>query len=592
MADLLAIVSHRSSEPVPVGELERLAESYEALRGTPTETIDASEDWVHVRVLQRGENATSGIERGSDGWTAWAGSLGLRSAAPSSPLAELDGQFALIRVDHRVETVTIAADPLGMKPLFVAHARGRTYVSSSALSLAHHLRSAPSRLGIETFLRSGMQFGPLTLWDGVERLRPAECLEFSVAGKRRSVYWEPRTLPEAEGLSLAASARLCIERAVDAIASRYDGLRPWMDLTGGFDSRLLALLASRAGIDFTANTIGGRENEDVRLAARIARSAGWPWQQIDLPADWTERLPGLVPEALAWGDGHLDALSLAAVMLGHKEKAGTTTTLLNGGGGEELRDHPWGHELVRAGRSSNVDYDRLLSWRILLPVDLSALRSDPTVEVAAAMRAELEHRVAPFSSHSNVFQNDLLYAYKMTGHSGAYQAAAGAWIDVEMPYYMRPLLSSVISVPPRHRRFHRLMREMIHQLDPAIATIPTETGGPAEPLRPGNLHRFAPYGWRRGRRFATRLRGRLPRLGETSPGGAGSRETALGQFVDGLVISGTLDPARMRSATFYDSMRLGDLFERARSQPAAVDWTALGRVVTVELALQAVDAGL
>jgi hypothetical protein len=592
VADLLAIIAHEPGDTVPADALERLIADYESLRGAAPKREAVAAGRAQACVLGQATQ-TSGVEHDGAGWTAWAGALSRRPGAMGEPLADLDGQFALVRVESDGESVRVATDPLGMKPLFLAASGERTYVSTSALVLAKHLGATPSRLGLEAFLRSGLQFGQATQWEGIERMRPAECRVFDREGRRTETYWRPRLEQDVGRLSLAESAELCIERATGAIAERYRGERPWIDLTGGFDSRLLSLLVRNAGVEAMANTVGEPEDEDVRLARRVATAAGWPWTRIGLPRDWTASLPELVPAALAWGDGHLDALALTAVLRGHREKSEAGTLLLNGGGGEEFRDHPWGHELAAAGRSSTVNYARLIAWRILLPVDLSAMRSDPTGAVTAAFREQLEARARPFEATPNTFQDDLLYAYKMTGHSGAYQAAAGASLDLEVPFYLRPILFNVIGVAPRHRRFHRLMRAMTGRLDPGIAAIPTETGGPAEPLRPGNLHRFAPYAWRRGRRLAVRARGRLPDLGgSTAEPNADPQEVAQSALVAELSAEGRLDPARMRSASLYDAERLTKLLDRAVANPAAVDWSAVGRIVTVELALEAAGAGL
>lgn len=592
MADLLAIVSRSPQQPVDPGELERLIEAHEDLRG-PAATIEkGGSDWARVCVLSRAGAGSCGIEGAGDGWIAWAGTKGCDAAAMSAQLETIDGQFALLRCDGG-EAVRIATDPLGMKPLYVAENGEQTYVSTSVLALARHLRARPDRLGLDAFLRSGMQFGQQTQWSGISRMRPAEYRQLGPDGQSGGTYWEPAIDESAGDLSLADAAEYCIGRATAAISARYAGSRPWLDLTGGFDSRLLSLLSAKSGIEFMTNTVGDAEDEDVRLGRRVAAAGGWPWSRIDLPAEWPEQLPEFATEALGWGDGHLELLSLAGVLLGHREKSELETTLLNGGGGEEYRDHPWGHELLGAGRSTKVAYSRFIDWRLLLPIDLSVLRRDPTAEVSGLFRAELEARAAPFSSMPNTFQDDLLYAYKMTGHTGAYQAAAGAWMGLEAPFFLRPVFLSVISIPPRHRRLHRLMREMMRQLNPAIAAIPTETGGPAEPVRWGNLHRFAPYAWRRARRFGVRARGKLPQIGgaeaETAPG---VREAASAALLDSLRKSGRLDPKSMRSAALYEQSRLADLLDLAVTHPTAVDWQAVGRIVTVELALEAADAGI
>jgi hypothetical protein len=589
VADLLAIVSHDPAVPVEQASLDALVSDYEALRGPARGREDASTSWARVCTLRRTGADTAGTIRNGEGWTAWAGSP---SAAPriAGPLADAAGQFSLVRFHPDRATVTLATDSLGMKPLFVAVSGSSTYASTSALVLARQLRSAPSRLGCEMFLRCGLQFGRLTPWEGIERMRPAQRIEFSPAGRRTEHYWQPQREPAVAALPLEEAAQLCIERSVQCLRELREE-KPWADLTGGFDSRLLTLLARRAGVEFTANTVGSEAEEDVRLARRVAATAGWPWVRFELPADWCDRLPARTEEALAWGDGHLDALDLAAVMQAHREKSSAATTLLNGGGGEEFRDHPWGHELFAAGRSTAVDYERLLAWRIMLPVDLPSLREGTTAAVGDAVREELEWRAKPFAGQRNTFQDDILYAYKMTGHSGAYQAAAGAWIDLEVPFYGRPLLSALMSVAPRHRRFHRLMREMMTRLDPAVAALPTETGGPAEPPRLQNLHRFAPYAWRRGRRFGHRVRARLPRHRGRPNRPPAEPLAAKAALIERLRAEGRLDPRTMRSAALYDRLALAETLDRGVRVPNGVDWEALGRVVTLELALEAADAG-
>ncbi len=534
MADLLAIVSHDPRAEVAVEALDRLAADHEALRGPQPRSAEASAGRVRVRLLGR-PTPTWGVAADGAGWTAWAGTLNRRPAAMTAPLEALEGQFSLVRLGADGASVEVATDALGMKPLFVAVGEAETHVSTSALVLARHLGARPSLAGIEVFLRGGIQFGRTTQWEGIERLRPAEVRRFDAGGGRPAPATSslPALQPEIASLSLAEAAELCIERALPALAERYEGERLWVDLTGGFDSRLLSLLVARAGAEPIANTFGGPDDEDVRIARRIALARDWPWTRIGLPEDWPQRLPVEVAGAVAWGDGHLDALPLAGVLAGHREKAATASLLLNGGGGEEFRDHPWGHELWRAGRSTEVDYARLIAWRILLPVDLSALRADPTAAATALLREELEARVAPFAGRPNTFQDDLLYAYKMTGHSGAYQAAAGATIDLEVPFYLRPILLSAISVAPRHRRFHSLMRAMMRATRPrggGAADRDRRPGRAAAPRQPAALRRVRAAAGRALRVPRPRPAAELRQRRRAAPGRpAGSRRSRPGR---------------------------------------------------------------
>ena len=76
-----------------------------------------------------------------------------------------------------------------MHAIYVAERSGRTYVSTSALALARHLRAAPSLLGIAGFLRSGYQFGAATAWTGVSRLEPGTVLRCAETGVHLETYW-------------------------------------------------------------------------------------------------------------------------------------------------------------------------------------------------------------------------------------------------------------------------------------------------------------------------------------------------------------------------------------------------------------------
>jgi Asparagine synthase len=586
MADLLAIISPGRRERIEPAAGEAFLAAYAALRGAPAHREDVGDDHCRVTVLSHLSIPVVGVERQNERWAAWAGPRAKGSAL--DPLAALGGQFALVRREADGEIV-VATDALGLKPFFLAEANGLTYASTSALVLAHLLRLRPSRAGAEAFLRVGQQFGRLTPWEGLRRLLPAEALRVGAAGSRGETYWQPTVDPTVRRLDFDETAATCVERGVAATAGLTDD-GCWLDLTGGFDSRLLALFAARGSSPFETNTVGPPDSEDVRIAARVADAAGWPWVRFGLPRDWDDRLAANVRSAVAWGDCHLDALAFAEVAEGHRGKPATSELLLNGGGGEHLRAYPWGHELWRANRSTEVSFERLIAWRVFSPLDLSPFRRDPSPTVAADLRAELEARVAPFAGTPNTFQGDLLYAFKSTGHFGAFQAAAGADVRVELPFYDRSLFDTAISVDSRHRGRHRLMRTMIHRLDPAIAAIPTETGGPAEPVRLANLPSFAPYAWRRGARFGARLRGRLYGSGgEEAPDPSILARAALVARLRG---EGHLDPPRMRSGALFDPARLEDVLERAPRAPLSVDWSLLGRIVTLELALESVDAAI
>lgn len=584
---LVAIVTHDGS-PIDAADLARLADSFTELRGEGERATVGENTSAGVVLLGPGR-----IERAGGGWTVVTGVAHSSRPLAEAALEDLDGQFALVRRDAG-GNVIVASDPFAMQALYVADHNGSTYVSTSALALARHLRTAPDRFNLLSFLRAGYHFGTATNWVGVERLDPAMELRFENGRVERRLYWRPERDPTLAALPFQRMVDHCAGTAVET-CHRYlaaEG-RPWVDLTGGYDTRLLALVLREAGIDFPTNTRGDSSGADRRIAQRLARIAGWELTDLTVPAEWHKILPAMMPIALAWADGGLEVLELSWVLWAHALLAKEVPRLLIGGGGEHYRGFAWRQEFLQAGKSTEVNVDNWLDMRMLHPMDLSLFSSDPTSDVRSDMWRRMERWVEPYSDQLNTTQLDVLYAYKVTGHFGTYRSADGAFLDAQLPFYFKPIFTAAFSSNHRHRDNHRLMRHLIVRLDPRIASVETSTGGPAEPWRATNLHRFVPYYGQLARRALAKLAQRMPGrpLLAITSGSWYCPATARRAALEYLGGGGVPRAAELRSAALYNPVALDALFDRA-AHATFSETTVLGRVITTELALQAVDAAL
>lgn len=590
MTTLLAIIAHDREEPVMESELEELVRVHDGLRGSGLRSDASGPGWVRAATISYPTGQPAGVERGDTGWAAWAGSPRYEGVLVDADPAELDGQFVILRLD-RSGMLTLLSDPLGHKPLFIARRGARTYIATSALVLARHLRAPGSRLGFETFLRIGRQWQSESSWEGVERTSPASAVTFGPGAPSRTTYWRPEVDEQIARLSARNAADHCSRAGTDLISSLGgDGPVPWCDLTGGFDSRLLALMLNRAGEGFHANTFGDAASEDVQIAAELSAAMGWRWTRFGLPDDWQATLPERVKHAVAWGDAQIDALQLAEVLWGHEARAATGTKLFGGGGAEQFSGFAWHHEVTRAGRTSTINFERLFQVRVMPAMDASVFASDPTDAVRDATRSDFERILQPYDAALNTLKLDVLHAYMSRGHFGAYQAAGGGLLDTKLPFQSKIMCTAAVSVPAGSRRLHRLARQMISELDPTAARFRTTYGGPAAPFAPRNVHRQLQYPWRRGRKFLrklTRPRAPVPAAPGTIPH---FRQQARRELVRRLRAEGRLDPAQMRSGRLYDPAVLARLVaaaEQARVFPAS---KLLNRILTVELALEAADS--
>jgi len=476
---------------------------------------------------------------------------------------------------------------MGMTAVYVAARSGAVYVSTSGLALARFLAAPADRLALQSFLLSGYHFGSGTHWQGIERLEPGQVVRVGPAGRSVEHYWRPQVDDEVRRLSLPRAADHCIDVAVEAFRTRLAG-RPetWIDLTGGYDSRLLSLLLERAGVAFRANTRHTTDPSDIAIAGRIIERKGWDWAHPALPEDWDTVLPGQLDASLAWGDGNLEVLQLSRVVWVHRLLARTLPSLLSGGGGEHLQFAGWKSEFAAAGRSTRVNLDNWIDMRMIKPLDRSVLAGDPLPLVREDMRRRLARWREPYSDELNTTQLDLLYAYKSTGHFGAYRSADEGWLSAQLPFYFRPVFETAFSTDYRHRNGHRLMRQMMERLDPEIAALPTTRGGPAQPWRVRNAHRLAPYFTQLARKAVTKVSDRTlgrPLLMQRRSFPWAARANA--GVLDELSSRGRFCPEHLRSGDLYDPAALRRILEASR-HPGSTHDALLGRIITVELALQ------
>src|SRR5947209_5180205 len=253
---MVGIASKDGLTPSSGAELEGLVRSYERLRGNDgRDHKRAGEFGGVVRIRAQCDTDPEPVEADDGSWILCCGTAHDLQASGGTDVEKLDGQFVWARYDAPRRELQVATDPFGIRSLFVAEREQSVYFSTSALALAAYLRSRPSSLGINVFLRAGFHFGTLTNWEAVERLDPGTRITFTPGGTRRETYWTPAIDDSVSGLDLDDAVEHCLNVAAETYRASYPvgAPRAWADLTGGWDSRLMTALLARAGVDFITN---------------------------------------------------------------------------------------------------------------------------------------------------------------------------------------------------------------------------------------------------------------------------------------------------------------------------------------------------
>jgi asparagine synthase (glutamine-hydrolysing) len=247
-------------------------------------------------VISAGSSATSVFEDGEAGVIAtilghpsWDDAMLARVASQngsaaaavaayrSDPAAWMDkvrGSFAAVVIDARRRTATLAIDRCGIERLCFAQRGPLLVFSTSARCVAKHpsVGAGISRQALFEYLYCHMVPSPDTVFEGVEKLLPAECLEISHAGSARRFYWQLgyHQTPHGEADLQQEFVRLTRQ----AVARHVDARPIGAFLSGGTDSSTVTgLLGQVSGkppetfsIGFDAR--GFDELEYARITAR------------------------------------------------------------------------------------------------------------------------------------------------------------------------------------------------------------------------------------------------------------------------------------------------------------------------------------
>lgn len=205
-------------------------------------------------------------------------------------LRKLNGFFALVRTSD--DTVIAAVDRLRSIPLFYASAGGRLLLSDSAEWVRSRLRLERFDAEAEDeFRRSGYVTGRRTLFEGIEQLQAGEVLAFDGQTQRLDLerYYVFKSSLASEPVAPETATKTldeAVDRSVHRLIEYADGRQIVVPLSGGYDSRLVALkLRQLAYPNVLTFTYGLAGNAEARVSQNVAESLGLAWHIVHQSRD-------------------------------------------------------------------------------------------------------------------------------------------------------------------------------------------------------------------------------------------------------------------------------------------------------------------
>lgn len=251
--------------------------------------------------------------------------------------AELRGMFAIAIWDARSRSLVLARDRFGKKPLFYTETSRGMFFASELKSLLQVPEIQPelNRGVVAEYMMLGYVPTPASIFNGVQKLKPAHYMVFHDGYTRIRNYWSLRYSPKLEMSEHELTDMLDAE--IDsAVRVRLESDVPFgAFLSGGVDSSLVVAMMTRH-LDAPVQTfsIG---SEDARLdesedARRIAGLLGTEHHALTVRPDAVELL-----EQISWYmDEPMADSSIIPTFLVSQLAAEHVKMVLTGDGGDEM----------------------------------------------------------------------------------------------------------------------------------------------------------------------------------------------------------------------------------------------------------------
>jgi hypothetical protein len=196
---------------------------------------------------------------------------------------KFEGSF-VIAVDDRRHGIWCATDHSATLPLYYKLTPDELVVTTRAENLKVAGPDDLDPAGIIAALNSGYPWGKLTLLNAWKAFRPGQILRIDKQNSSSiSYYFDPETDESVQGFHSAEELLKEIDTGLISIASRYKKIL--IPLSGGVDSRLIAVRCNKLGIPFEAITFVANvhDGDDFDIASRLVkifnvRHHRWEWR--------------------------------------------------------------------------------------------------------------------------------------------------------------------------------------------------------------------------------------------------------------------------------------------------------------------------
>jgi asparagine synthase (glutamine-hydrolysing) len=389
-------------------------------------------------------------------------------------LDEMMGAFAFALWDQRTQTLLIASDHLGLRPIYYAEHAGLFRFASEVKGILAD-PTFPRRLNraaVADFFHYSYAMGDKTFFQDIQLLPPASLLRYQHGRWTVSSYWDvlyPEHFPHHPDKWYDDLIYSTLQAAVKRMVRSE--LRYGLSLSGGLDSRWIMALVAQVQSESLAFTVGTPGSDDTPSAREAAARTG-------LPHHYWEVSPTFVAELAEThtyiADGMYDLFCMEEFPL--TVRVGDYVDVSVGG---FLGNTLFGFEVNPVtARLRKRDIGRYILWRTQgnhlsqpLMTQIFGERTGQELKAMAMDSLQSSITVAPSDRGFQVYQYVNL-RNRLRRFSNAAQLAKLPYVDIYHPIADEEVILAALQLPSHQLMLERAYRRAMASYFPDLAAIP------------------------------------------------------------------------------------------------------------------------
>jgi hypothetical protein len=415
-------------------------------------------------VYYKGFVFTSGKKCGEESVLHLVGKL--LSNPEEIPFKEIYGNYFVYVVDHIGGKQYVFSDNSGF---FIVY-RYKDCLATSFLELIDFFDEISLNDldldGISEFLQLGFPFFGKTMVNGITRINGNEFFKWN--------HGQVKIL--SKGLSgIEGHPNIDMNKFFADLIYSLKGNKISLDLTGGFDSRLVLSYFLKNNAKFELATSGTEDHIDLVIAKNISQKIGVEhFPSIHSVGKFSD---DIIQEIFELTDSQIDVLLYHSTHQSNNNRVSRNVDVsVNGVGGELYKDFWWLQDFPFYNKK-NTDLEKLYTYRIrgiLFPIELMGEKlRDQNVN----LKQNILSGLSPFIRETNTRSYDNIYFnIKMNASAGVYMTSANNYFSAYAPLLELEMVKIGFNLKRSERFFNNFHRKIISKNNQAIAKIRTTEG--------------------------------------------------------------------------------------------------------------------